>query len=217
MTGPAGPQGPIGPTGVTGATGAVGPIGPTGPQGPIGPTGATGATGAAGATGATGPTGAQGPIGPTGPTGPAGVLAVNAGYFWSTSTAGVAANANYPLNTGSSIVGTGISLSGTDAILLAEPGVYLVSYQVQADANGGDETVRTALTLNGAQVAGTLIANVTSAGTTDPSEPSLSNTAIVQVTAPNSLLRLVNGPTAVGHVQSPGGAATSSVNVIRLS
>jgi hypothetical protein len=95
--------------------------------------------------------------------------------------------------------------------------VYLVSYQAQADANAGDETVRIGLTLNGAQVAGTLIASVTSAGTADPSEPSLSNTVIVQVSAANSLLRLVNGATAVGHVQAPAGAATSAVNVVRLS
>jgi hypothetical protein len=131
----------------------------------------------------------------------------------------IAANANIPINSGSSVTGTGISLSGSDAVLLAEPGVYLVSYYVQGDAQAGNETIRAALTLNGAQVPGTLIASVTESTIgEDPTEPAVSNTVIVQVPTGGSLLRLVNGPLAIGHVQTDlGGATTASLNVIQIS
>jgi hypothetical protein len=210
----------------------TGPAGPTGVTGPTGATGATGATGPSGPTGATGaPTGATGPTGPQGPP-----FAANAGYFWSTATGTIAANANVPLASGSRVVGSGITYSTTDtAVLLAQPGLYLVSYFLQGDAQGGDETatssretrqggdetVHASLSLNGAEVPGTHIASVTEApppfGTVDPSEPALSNTVIVEVTAANSLLRLVNGPLGIGHVEGVDGATTASLNVLRLS
>ena len=69
--------------------------------------------------------------------------------------------------------------------------MYLVSYYLQGDAQAGNETVRCSLRLNGVQVPGSLIVNVTAAGTADPTEPALSHSVIVEVTAANSLLRLV--------------------------
>jgi hypothetical protein len=70
-----------------------------------------------------------------------------------------------------------------------------------------------------AQVPGTLIASVTELPGfgVDPTEPGLSNTVIVQVTTPNALLRLVNGPVGLGHVENVAPATTASLSVIRLS
>jgi hypothetical protein len=50
--------------------------------------------------------------------------------------------------------GTGISLSGTNAAQLAEPGWYLVSYYLQGDPIGGNETLRFSLSLNDSQIPG---------------------------------------------------------------
>jgi len=55
-----------------------------------------------------------------------------------------------------------------------------VSYYFQADPNGGDETLRCSLSLNGVQVPGTLIASVTETTfAVDPTEPALSNTVFL--------------------------------------
>jgi hypothetical protein len=143
---------------------------------------------------------------------------VAAGRFWSTSTSAISGNAPIPINSGSSIDGSGITLSGTDTVLLAEPGRYLVSYYLQGDPQAGNETLGCLLSLDGAPVPGTRVSSVTeSAFGADPTEPGLSNTVFLRVTAVNSQLRLVNGPTAVGHSQDVGGATTASLSVLRLS
>jgi hypothetical protein len=106
--------------------------------------------------------------------------------------------------------GTGISLSGTNAAQLAEPGWYLVSYYLQGDPQGGNEVLRFSLSLNDAQVPGTLIANVTGATGGDPPEPGLSHTAIVQVTTPDALLQLTNGPLGLTHIEILTPATTTA-------
>jgi hypothetical protein len=97
--------------------------------------------------------------------------------------------------------------------------VYLVSYYLQGDPQSGNETLRFSLSLNDAQVPGTLIAGVTETPGfgVDATEPGLSNTVIVQVTTPNALLQLVNGPLALAHVENVSPATTASLTVIRLS
>jgi hypothetical protein len=156
--------------------------------------------------------------GPTGPQGPAGVLAINTGRFWSVqSSTVIAAGATIPLNSGSAVIGTGISLASTgDAVQLAAPGTYLVSYFFQGDAQSGNETVRCALTLNGTTVAGTDVEAISVGNVAE--DPAVSNTVVVQVTSANSLLRLVNsGSVGVGHSQVAAGVVGASVNVVRLS
>jgi hypothetical protein len=77
--------------------------------------------------------------------------------------------------------------------------------------------VSAGLSLNGALVPGTRVQSVTASGLGDPTEPAVSNTTIVQTTAPNALLRLVNGPLGIGHGDTAAGAITASLNVVRLS
>jgi hypothetical protein len=141
---------------------------------------------------------------------------VNAGYFW--STANIDANAPIPINTGSTLIGTGITLSGTSTVQLAQPCTYLVSYQFQADANGGNETIACLLTLNGTAIPGSQIQSVTTAPALNQAEsPSISNTIVIQVTAANSSLQLVNGPDGIDHVTNDAGTTTADVQVVQLS
>lgn len=123
--GASGAQGPTGPTGPVGATGATGPTGPTGATGIQGPTGPTGWTGPIGATGPTGPTGA------TGTTGAGGALGYYGNFFDSTDqpflTPGTAQVVRINSDAGSS----GMSLSGTGSIVIANPGTYTMIYSIQ--------------------------------------------------------------------------------------
>jgi hypothetical protein len=174
--------------------------------------------GANGAKGVTGQQGLTGLRGSTGPQGATGVLAVNTGYFWSTDTASIDANAPIPIETGSTVIGTGITLSGTSTVALAQPGAYLVSYQFQADANGGNETISCLLTLNGTAVPGSQIQSVTTNPALAQAEsPSISNTIVIQVPTANSTLQLVNGPLGIDHVTNDAGSTTADVQVVRLS
>ena len=90
----------------------------------------------------------------------------------------------------------------------------MVSYYFQGDASGGNETVSVRLLLNGAQLTGSFIQNVTTS--TVVIEPAISNTLLVNVTSANSTLILQNGPLGVGHVTTIAGAITASLNVVRI-
>ncbi len=136
------------------------------------------------------------------------------GYFFSTSTSAIAANANISINSGSTVYGTGVSLTSPTTVTVSTPGIYLVSYYFQGDATGGNETVSVRLLLNGTQVAGSFIQNVTTS--TVVIEPAISNTLLVNVTSANSTLILQNGPLGVGHVTTIAGAITASLNVVRI-
>ena len=140
-------QGPIGASGVTGASGSIGPVGAQGSQGPSGVVGPTGATGSAGSIGFFGIAGATGATG----------LPSGGGYFFSTSTSTIAANALIPINSGSTVFGSDVSLTNATTVTLSTPGIYLVSYYFQGDPTAGNETISVRLTLNGTQVAGSFI------------------------------------------------------------
>lgn len=143
-TGPTGSQGVIGPTGPTGWQGAQGNIGPTGPQGiqgiqgiqgPIGVTGPTGPQGAQGVLGPTGPTGLVGATGPTGsqgiqgPTGSGGVLGNYGSFFDNTTQAG--STTSQVVAIGQTSGSSGISLSGTGRMVIANPGTYKMTFSIQ--------------------------------------------------------------------------------------
>ncbi|MBH0335179.1 triple helix repeat-containing collagen, partial [Bacillus thuringiensis] len=196
-------QGPTGTSGVTGASGSIGPVGAQGSQGQngaVGPTGATGSVGAIGFSGIVGATGATG-------------LPSGGGYFFSTATSAIAANALIPINSGSTIFGSGISLTSATTVTLSTPGIYLVSYYFQGDPTAGNETISVRLTLNGTQVAGSFIFYVTAGFVL---EPAISNTMIIQVTSSNSTLSLQNGPLAIGHVTTLAGVITASLNILQI-
>lgn len=141
-------------------------------------------------------------------------ISTGGGYFFSTSTSTIAANANIPINSGSTVYGTGVSLTSATTVTVSTPGIYLVSYYFQGDTTGGNETVSVRLLLNGAQLAGSFIQNVTTV--TVVIEPAISNTLLVNVTSANSTLILQNGPLGVGHVTTIAGAITASLNVVRI-
>ncbi|MEH7269109.1 collagen-like protein, partial [Bacillus toyonensis] len=199
--------------GITGSTGATGQTGVTGATGPTGIQGIQGITGATGGTGVTGPTGATGPTGLTGATGSS-AISTGGGYFFSTSTSTIAASANIPINSGSTVYGTGVSLTSATTVTVSTPGIYLVSYYFQGDATGGNEVVSVRLLLNGTQVTGSFIQNVTTS--TVVLEPSISNTLLVNVASANSTFILQNGPLGVGHVTTIAGTITASLNVVRI-
>jgi BclA-like protein/collagen triple helix repeat protein len=157
------PGGSTGPTGATGPRGATGATGPRGSQGPAGATGNTGATGMQGSTGATGPAGASGNPGIAGATGATGATGINGttgstGATGATGAAGISGIPDYadfyalmpPDNSitvppGGAVAfprdgessGTGeIIRTAPDTFLLAEPGVYQISFQVSVTEAG---------------------------------------------------------------------------------
>ncbi|ADH07849.1 triple helix repeat-containing collagen [Bacillus thuringiensis BMB171] len=146
----------------------------------------------------------------TGATG----LPSGGGYFFSTATSAIAANALIPINSGSTIFGSGISLTSATTVTLSTPGIYLVSYYFQGDPTAGNETISVRLTLNGTQVAGSFIFYVT--GGTFILEPAVSNTMVIEVTSSNATLSLQNGPLAIGHVTTLSGVITASLNVLKI-
>ena len=185
-TGAEGPTGPAGPAGPAGATGATGPAGPAGPTGPTGPTGPAGATGAAGAAGAEGPTGPTGPAGATGATGPAGsppplnaLYATNVGTQTLASTGDDASFDTNQVEEGSAITHT----ASTPTFTLGESGIYLISYSavasnttstgtvgVELENNstpvpGSESQATIATTSNVANLAATVLVNVTGTAT----------------------------------------------------
>lgn len=112
--------------------------GPTGPTGPTGPMGIPG-IGFPGPTGPTGPgTGATGPTGPIGPTGPAGAGLESVAYIYSTEEQNIAP-APAPGAPGEAVAfnvpvinGTAITFIPPSSILINEPGLYNISWELNA-------------------------------------------------------------------------------------
>jgi hypothetical protein len=138
-TGPTGSRGPAGVTGATGVTGSTGASGATGNPGLNGSTGATGATGITGATGATGTSGATGATGATGGTGDSGIPDFADFYALmppdNAATVPAGGAVAFPNDGESSDTGL-IVRTGSDTFLLAEPGVYQVTFQVSVTEAG---------------------------------------------------------------------------------
>jgi hypothetical protein len=198
--GPAGAAGAIGPAGAAGATGPIGLTGLTGAAGPagaagaIGPAGAAGATGPIGLTGLTGPTGAAGPAGATGPIGLTGLTGATgaagssgilgfADFFAlmppdNSATVGIGTDVSFPQDGPSS--GGAIARTSASVFNLAAIGTYQVVFQVSVDEAG-----QLTLTLNGSDLAYTVIGRAT--GTSQ-----IVGLSLVTTTAANSLLTVRN-------------------------
>lgn len=239
IIGPTGPMGPTGPQGVQGIQGVQGPIGPTGPQGipgpngmagatgPTGPQGIQGATGATGAVGPTGPQGATGATGAVGPTGPQGAT----GATGPTGPAGTAAVADYgtfaalaPSDNGdpivpggtvsfpTTVVNSGSITKLTDSTFnLADEGNYLVTFTTTT-ANAG----QFGLLLNATPL------TYSTVGTNQESGGTIVITTIVPVTAPNSVLQVINpanNQTSVNIRTNAGGASATAtqLTIIKIS
>lgn len=94
-----------------------------GVAGPIGPTGPTGSPGYIGADGPTGPTG------PTGATGAGGALGSFGAFYDITDQAG--SLIGKAVNIGSVSSASGISLSNSSRIVIANPGTYKMTFSIQ--------------------------------------------------------------------------------------
>jgi hypothetical protein len=186
-----GPPGPAGPVGPTGNTGAAGPAGATGAAGPTGATGAAGAIGAAGAVGPAGATGATGPIGLTGLTGATGATGAAgssgtlafADFFAlmppdNSATVGIGTDVSFPQD--GPLSGGAIARTSASVFNLAAIGTYQVVFQVSVDEAG-----QLVLTLNGADLAYTVVGRAT--GTSQ-----IAGLSLVTTTVTNSLLTVRN-------------------------
>ena len=182
-TGPAGPQGPIGETGSAGPQGPIGETGPAGPQGPIGETGPAGPQGPIGETGPVGPQGPIGETGPVGPQGPAGGVLNYADFYAlmppdNAATVAPGTDVSFPQDGPNS--GSDISRLGPDSFNLAQIGAYQILFEV-----GVDEAGQLILTLNGEDLAYTVVGRATGAS-------QIVGMAIVETTAVNSTLTVRN-------------------------
>jgi BclA-like protein/collagen triple helix repeat protein len=200
------PEGPTGPTGATGPRGATGATGPTGSRGPAGVTGHTGATGVTGSTGATGPSGIPGANGSTGATGTTGATGATGtsgatGSTGATGASGISGVPDYadffalmpPDNAATVAPGTAVAFpndgessgtgliarTGSDTFLLAEPGVYEVTFQVSVTEAG-----QLVLALNSGagflEIPSTVVGRAT--GTSQIVETALVRTSIINST-----------------------------------
>lgn len=130
-----------------------------------------------------GPMGPMGPIGPQGPQGvPGGVLGYADFYALMPpdNAAAVAAGTDVEFPRTGSISGDGISRVSASTFNLAEPGTYLVMYQLSTVC--GAQSV---LALNGAELPSTVVGRVTGAS-------ELAATSLVTTTVPNSTLSVRN-------------------------
>jgi hypothetical protein len=213
LTGAAGPTGTTGSTGLTGdvgpagQTGATGSIGVTGAAGPAGSTGATGSTGSTGAAGAIGPTGVTGAVGPTGPAGPSGVSAFS-NFFGlmppdNAATVAPGTDVSFPQNGPTS--GSAIARTGPSTFNLAAVGSYQIMFQVSVDEAG-----QLMLTLNGADLAYTVVGRAT--GTSEITGMSLVTTSVT-----NSILTIRNpagNSTALTITPLAGGTRQVSASLV---
>lgn len=214
VTGATGLPGLPGPTGATGVgtNGATGPTGPTGPAGVTGPTGpntgVTGPTGPTGLTGSTGPTGVTGPTGPTGmsitgPTGPTGASGIeNFAEFYSIIPAGatssVGAGSPYPFNTEGANNGGVITYapSSTTEFILADPGIYLVYYQVVVDVDtGSGSSAQMEIKLGGVNQAYTVVGAINPVS--DTTAIDIVGMALVTTQNPATTLEIINPTTNI--------------------
>ncbi|UQD51337.1 collagen-like protein [Bacillus methanolicus] len=187
------------PPGPRGAIGPAGPAGATGPQGPAGATGATGPQGPVGATGATGP---------QGPAGPAGTVLAFADFFAlmppdNATTVAPGTDVDFPQDGPNS--GTDIVRATSDSFTLSEIGTYQVLFQVSVDEPG-----QLILTLNGADLAYTVVGRAT--GTSQ-----IVGMALVQTSVINSILTVRNpagNSTALTITPLAGGTRPVSAHLI---
>ena len=157
------------------------------------------------------------PIGIPGPEGPPGSLIISVGTFYSTSLSQIPYNSPVPVASGMRTAGSGISLISAADILLDNIGVYLVSYYIQGDPIGGIETIACSLKLNNVTVPGSIVQSVTTT-LSYSSEPAVSNTCIIEVTTPGSILQLFNSSNSgLTHVVWVENFCSASITVLRLS
>ena len=170
-----------------------------------------------GIQGEAGPPGPQGIQGEAGPPGPPASLVLSAATFFSTSLETVPLQAVIPISSGSQIAGGGISLLGATDVLIENPGIYFMSYYFQGDPVSGIETLACSLRLNGVTVPGSIIQSVTSPESSIV-EPAVSNSQIVQISAPNTILQLYNNSnSAISHLRWVENFCSASLTVLRLS
>jgi len=148
-TGSIGPTGPVRGFG-TGSTGPIGPMGPMGQTGPTGINGPPGFMGPVGVEGMQGDTGLSG-TGFTGPTGPAGLVGIpgqdgglqslgpiiNYAYVSLVDRSNnlVPVNFNEPVPFNHSVLGSGMSYTGTGGVLsITTGGFYKIMYGFNATA-----------------------------------------------------------------------------------
>ena len=177
--------GPMGPTGPAGSPGATGVDGATGVQGLPGVPGATGATGPSGNAGSPGDMGATGA---TGATGTAGGLVAFADFFAlmppdNAATVAVGGAVQFPQDGESSGNGS-IVRAGLSTFVLADVGVYQVSFQVSVTEAG-----QLVLALN--QGGGFLEIPTTVVGRATGTSQ-IVETALVRTVVPNSALEVRN-------------------------
>ena len=177
LPGPPGPPGPAGPRGPMGPRGFPGPQGPAGETGPVGP------QGPAGETGPVGPQGPAGEAGPAGPQGPAGGVLNYADFYAlmppdNAATVAPGTDVSFPQDGPNS--GSDISRTGPDSFNLAQIGTYQILFEVSVD-----ETGQLLLTLNGADLAYTVVGRATGAS-------QIVGMAIVETTVTNSILTVRN-------------------------
>lgn len=240
-SGPTGPQGIPGPTGSQEGVGSTGPTGSGGPQGVAGPPGVAGATGPQGIAGATGPEGPQGVAGATGPEGPQGVAGATGpqgdtgttgpagpqGDTGAQGASGIVEFADFfalmpPDNAATVAPGTDVSFpqdgplsgsifrTGPSTFNLSSIGSYDVSFQVSVDEAG-----QLILTLNGADLAYTLVGRAT--GTSQ-----IVGLSIITTTVVNSILTVRNpsgNSTALTITPLAGGTrpVSAHLKILRLN
>lgn len=181
--------------------------GPPGPRGPVGPRGPAGATGPAGPQGPTGP---QGPVGETGPAGPAGGVLNYAAFYAlmppdNAATVAPGTDVSFPQDGPNS--GTGIVRTGPSSFHLADIGVYHVLFEVSVDQAG-----QLLLTLNGADLAYTVVGRATGAS-------QIVGMATVETTAINAILTVRNpagNAAALTITPLAGGTSPVSAHLIIL-
>ena len=209
LTGAAGAIGPQGPIGNTGAASTVaGPTGLTGAAGAIGPQGLIGNTGAASTVaGPTGLTGAAGAIGPQGPSGLTGSIAF-ADFFAlmpgdNAATVGIGTDVSFPQNGPSS--SSTITRASDSAFNLSAVGTYQIMFQVSVDEPG-----QLNLTLNGSDLAYTVVGRVTRTS-------QIVGMSLVTTTVTNSILTVRNpadNTTALTITPIAGGTMPVSAHLV---
>ena len=202
--GPPGPRGPIGPQGPIGETGPTGPAGPAGPVGPAGPQGPQGETGLQGPEGPEGP---QGPTGPEGPQGEPGGTLSHADFYAlmppdNPDEIDPGEDVNFPRN--GSIGGTNITRISDSTFNLANPGSYLVMFQVDVlDAR------QLVLAINDTEWTYTAVGSSAASPIT--------GMTIVTTTQPNSVLSVRNpsgNPAGIRLATSTGGNLPVSAHLV---
>ncbi|PAD19891.1 collagen-like triple helix repeat-containing protein [Terribacillus saccharophilus] len=184
-------------TGTTGATGEPGITGTTGATGEPGITGITGATGETGITGTTGLTGATGEV-------------VTASSMYAANTIGstilvLLGGTNIPLPSAQNLDGFTYN-AGAATFTVPVTGRYYIAYQINTTAA---LLISSRVVVNGAQVAGTVIAPAVSIS-------NYQGNVIVNLTAGNTVAVQLFGLVGTA-ILNGGGSTGASLTIIRLS